>query len=264
MIPDWLVSTLRPHPFRGKLRLLDSFTPRHGNRSASVFKLDMELDLSDSIQRNVYLGTYEPHETAIVRNRLKPGMTFVDAGANVGYFTALAASCVGPSGRVFSFEPQPDSYRKIAAMIERNNLPQVRAFRCGLSSAEGILPLYLAPEGDGEQNATMVEHGASRCVMVPVKTLDQWARDMQIEQIDLIKIDVEGHEPKVLEGAARLLTERRIKAVLTEFNEVWLRKSGNSSDRLHTSLERAGFRDAAGPAHFHATSMETRFFHLEA
>ena len=261
---DWLTNALRPHSFRGKLRLLGPLTPRQGRRAASVFNLRMELDLSDSIQRHIYLGAYEPHETDIVRRWLKPGMTFVDAGANVGYFTALAASCMGPSGRVFSFEPQPQSFRKLSAMIERNRLHQVSAFQCGLSSAEGELPLYLAPEDDGEQNATMVAHGAARRVVVPVKTLDQCARDFNIDRIDLLKVDVEGHEPQLFKGAARLLAERRIRAVLCEFNQVWLEKAGSSAEALHSELERAGFKDEDGAAHFNPSTMVTRFLYLPA
>jgi FkbM family methyltransferase len=263
---DWLANTLRPHPFRGKLRLLDPLAPRQGRRSASVFNFEMQLDLADTIQRHIYLGTYEPRETALVREWLKPGMTFVDAGANVGYFTALAASCVGPSGRVFAVEPQPKVYEQLAAMVQRNRLTQVRAFQCGLSAAEGELPLYLPPESDGEhhttRNATMIAHGASRQIAVPVKTLDACIAEWGIERVDLLKIDVEGHEPQVFQGAARALVERRIRAILCEFNEFWLRRAGSSAQQLHALLAAAGFTDLAGSPHFPPAGMETRFLYL--
>src|SRR5260370_8741379 len=103
-------------------------------------------------------------------------------------------------------------------MIQQNGLTQVRVFQCGLSAAEGELPLYLAPESAGENNATMVAHGASRQVAVPVKTLDACMREWGIEQIGLLKIDVEGHEPQVFQGAASALADPRILAILSEFN----------------------------------------------
>ena len=131
----------------------------------------------------------------------------LDAGANIGYYSALAATCVGRSGRVFSMEPQPKTYRQLAKMVEENHLAQIRVYQCGLSATEGELPLYLQPELSGENNATMVPHGASRQVLVPVKTLDACIREWGIEKIDLLKIDVEGHEPQVFQGAAAALAE---------------------------------------------------------
>lgn len=261
---DWLADTLRPHPFRGKLRLLDPLLPRTGERAARIGNAVMQLDLADGIQRNIYLGTYEPHETALVREWLKPGMTFVDAGANVGYFTAVAAGAVGPHGRVFSVEPQPYAYQRLQAMVDRNGLSQVRAFQGGLSSAEGELPLYLPPESRGEHNATMVAaaEASSRRISVPVKTLDASLDEWGVERIDLLKIDVEGHEPQVFDGARRALAERRIGAILCEFNEFWLRHAGSGAHELHERLTRAGFADRDGAPTFHAASMETRFLSL--
>ena len=113
MVGEWLANSFRAHPFHGKFQLFGPLVPRKGWRSASVFDLKMDLDLADSIQRNIYLGTFEPQETAQVRKWLKPGMTVVDAGANIGYYSALAATCVGRSGRVFSMEPQPKTYRQL-------------------------------------------------------------------------------------------------------------------------------------------------------
>src|SRR3954453_6323025 len=89
---ETLLRVLRPVPFRGKYRLLHRLVPRTGTRTAEVFGARMELDLSDWIQRNIYLGSYERQETRVFRRLLKAGDVAVDVGANVGYFTPLAAS----------------------------------------------------------------------------------------------------------------------------------------------------------------------------
>jgi protein-L-isoaspartate O-methyltransferase len=81
--------------------------PRHGVRTARICGYEFELDLSDFIQRNIYAGTFEASEAKVLMGRLAPGMTFIDVGANVGYFTALAARCVGPTGLVVALEPSP-------------------------------------------------------------------------------------------------------------------------------------------------------------
>ncbi len=261
-LSDGLSHMLRPYPFRGKLRLLDALTPRAGQRSVRIFDTEMDLDLGDSIQRQIYLGAYEPRETALARAWLRPGMTFVDVGANVGYFTALAASCVGRSGRIFAIEPQPYAHERLAEMISRNALAQARTLWGGLSDAAGELPLYMPSETASEHNATMGPHANDRRISVPVKTLDDCMAEWGIERIDLMKVDVEGHEPKVFDGAAGALKAGRIQAVLCEFNDFWLRHAGGGAQELYDRLLRAGFVDTQGEAHFIAGDMQTRFLRL--
>src|SRR5580692_4386710 len=103
---NFLIDTFRAVHFRGKARLLNSIGPNSGTRHTRVFGSVFDLDLTDFIQRHIYLGTFEPAETSLVKKHLQPGMTFVDVGANVGYYTALAARLVaGNGGRVIAFEP---------------------------------------------------------------------------------------------------------------------------------------------------------------
>jgi hypothetical protein len=92
---DTVVSQLRPFQFRGKGRLAELVIPRTGKRNALIFGSRFSLDLSDYLQRHIYAGSFERVESAVVRKKLRPGMTFVDVGANVGYYTALAARLVG-------------------------------------------------------------------------------------------------------------------------------------------------------------------------
>jgi len=98
---------LRPVAFRGKYRLANALVPTTGVRRASVFGYQMELDLADYIQRSIYAGLWEVEETAQVRRILRRGMTCVDVGANVGYYTALAPRLVGEQGRCWRLSPEP-------------------------------------------------------------------------------------------------------------------------------------------------------------
>ncbi|HEV3165926.1 MAG TPA: hypothetical protein VGZ22_17990 [Isosphaeraceae bacterium] len=122
---------LPPYHFRGKTRVLGRLVPSSGERRAKVFGAGVDLDSADAIQRLVYLGDFEGHETALVRPRLKPGMTFIDADANCGYYTLLAASLVGPSGAVWAFEPH-------TPMRERLERPshRINCHRSGSSGAD--------------------------------------------------------------------------------------------------------------------------------
>jgi hypothetical protein len=117
------IAVIRPFRFRGKYRLLNLVTPNEGIRNARVFGLQFELDLGDWIQRSIYLGTFEPLETRLVAGFLAPGMTVIDVGANVGYYTALAASRVGSKGRIFAIEPGARAFARLEKLIAKNHLP---------------------------------------------------------------------------------------------------------------------------------------------
>src|SRR5260370_41311643 len=108
MFADFLSGAFRPFPyFRGRQRILNAVTPRTGTRVVKIHGTAIRLLLSEYIDRNVYMGSYECEETTIVRRLLRPGATFVDAGANIGYFTAVAARAVGGAGRVLAIGPVP-------------------------------------------------------------------------------------------------------------------------------------------------------------
>lgn len=126
--PAWVrfCSVLIPHLPAGRYRLthwLRRYAPPE-------FLMPMRTELGgytfvcnlrDSISREVcFTGYYEPQETALVRSILRPGMNFVDVGANWGYFTLLAASLVGERGRVLSLEPDPRLFRKLSGNITRS------------------------------------------------------------------------------------------------------------------------------------------------
>jgi FkbM family methyltransferase len=258
LVPGSVIEALRPAHFRGKARLLNSLVATSGVKRAGIFGSEFELDMSDFIQRQIYLGTFEPSETRVVKGFLQPGMTFVDVGANVGYYTALAARLVGAAGRVISFEPSAYAFDRLSAMVSANHLSHVNAIHAGLSDEAGILKLYLGI-GSDNHTPTMVPHANTSVSEVPVVRLDDEAGRLGLDRIDLMKIDVEGHEPRVLGGASRLLRERRIRAVLCEFNEHWLRQAGSSPHDLERLFQEAGLVETTDQR---TGSRENRFFRL--
>lgn len=238
---EFICNLLRPCSFRGKFRILNPLIAGRGERIVRVCGQTMRLDLSEHIQRMMFLGCLELKETRLLRRWLRPGMTIFDVGANVGYYTALTASLVGPRGRVVAIEPSA-AYEKLAEWVRNNQLAYVSPFRIGLSDRAGYLPIYLGDESN--YTPTMVAHGGlTPFDTVPVCTLDDLAERVGIDHIDFLKIDVEGHEPAVFRGAKQLLNRGAIRAILCEFNEHWLRASGSSSAELWQMLVEAGFRD---------------------
>lgn len=260
MLADALVSALRPVRFRGKARLLSPLVPQSGERTATVFGAHIDLDLRDLVQREIYLGVFEPKETRWALDWLRPGMTFVDAGANVGYYTLLAAQRVGRGGRVLAIEPGPYAYGRLRETVSRNGLDQVRTLQVALGETPGTLPLYVPPDGSRNYSPTMVPHASATAVDTTVRTLDDCLAEWEVERIDLLKLDVEGFEPAVLRGARRALAEGRIGAVLCEFNDYWLRETGASPAALYQMLTTTGLADREPFRPFAPGCVETRFF----
>lgn len=256
----WLIEFLRPWSFRGKVRLLQPLVPRQGIRDAFIHGNHMRLDLEDYIQRMIYLGCYERWETRIVRSLLQPGMTFLDIGANVGYFALMAARIVGPSGRVLAVEPSPYVADLFQNAITANQLPHVHLERCGLAGSPGQLKLSIP--GRGNHTPTLLTQPTEDGITVPVKRLDDCLAEWGCTQVDLMKMDVEGFEPFVLDGARDALAHRRIRQVLCEFNQPWLARAGSSSAQLHQRFLDLGFQDITGSPWQPHRELSNRLFRL--
>jgi FkbM family methyltransferase len=258
---DVLASALRRWHFRGKYRLLKRLVLTSGEREIPLFGSRIKLDLSDDMQRWIYMGIYEPRETRWVRQILKPGAAFVDVGANVGYFTLLAASCVGPAGRVVAVEPSGWAFSRLSKTIRQNRLEQVEAARCGLSDHAGSMSLFIPPSAARNHSPSMVqpdEIGATETV--PVRTLSSWLNSsLGTKAVDLLKIDVEGHEPAVLEGGHEWLASGRVKAMLIELNDEALKRAASSAENLHAQILALGFKDVTETP-FGLRPLETRLF----
>jgi FkbM family methyltransferase len=238
-----LAATLRPLLFRGKERLANLITPTCGVQTATIFGARFDLDMSDFIQRNMYAGSFEYREARVVRQMLLSGMTFVDVGANVGFYTALAAEAVGRRGTFIAFEPSEYAFPRLRRMIASNSLNQVRALKCGLGEAPGTTILYGGVETDSFNNhtATMVPHDNPNRNMVEIETLDRMALRLKLHRIDFLKIDVDGYEAQVLRGAGELLRNRRISNILLECSDYWLSKMKTTTTELLDQLTCAGF-----------------------
>jgi FkbM family methyltransferase len=191
----------------------------------------------------MYAGSFEREESAAVRKKLRPGMTFVDVGANIGYYTALAAQLVGPTGSVFAFEPSEYAFPRLTKMIETNGLRCVQAIQCGLADVSGERLLYGAVDDDvyDLHTATMVPQNNPHRALVRIETLDRMAEQLNIKQIDFMKIDVDGFEPEVLKGAAGLIAAGRISTIMLECAEYWFKRMNTSTVEIVDQLRSNGF-----------------------
>jgi FkbM family methyltransferase len=220
----------------------------------------INLERSDYIQRSIYLGTFEPVESAQVKSYLKKGMTFVDVGANVGYYTLLAASLVGSSGRIIAFEPSPYAFRKLEETVRENSIPQIDAVPSGLGEVACERQLFM-PTRNGNHTPSMVPNDGGRPLSVQVRRLDDYLDEQAIDRVDLMKIDVEGLEPNVIRGARKHIERGHIHAILCEFNQDWLAANNSSVAGLYEQLVSFGYKSTTGPPKAE-TQVQNIFFTL--
>ncbi len=242
---DRVVSTFRPLTLRGKGFVFDRVTPRAGFRHARVAgSYGMSLDLANAIHRQIYMGCFANAMTRWAKALLRPGGTFLDIGAHAGYFPLIAADRVGPGGRIFAVEPNPTVFSDLVAQLVANGISNVRPCNWGLAERHGLVELQIPGETRRDYNATLLPRPDWPATKIEVRRLDDCLNDWHVERIDLMKIDVEGAEPRVLAGGARHLARGTVRHAMIEINGPRLVEAGSSPAALVDQLEALGFQPA--------------------
>jgi FkbM family methyltransferase len=183
-------------------------------------------------------GTYEPHVTNQLRRWLTPGGVFVDIGANVGYFTVLAARHVGREGRVIVFEPNPASLK----VLLLNTLPEgdtIRVYPFAVSDREGFLSLMrIVSIASSKRVAEDELRYPNDVTLAYAVRLDDALRDER--RLDVLKCDIDGHDYRAIRGGLATLARTR-PVVFAEFNPGTLRSFSEIDPieylRLFTGLD---------------------------
>ena len=189
-------------------------------------------------------GVYERGEIAFFRSQFAAGMTFVDIGANVGLYSALALSTAGFHGRVLAVEPHGESRRYLEKTIDSNRpAAPGAALICALAASDRAetLTLYQNPENKGD-NRLYADPLLRAGETVGADTLDSICRGCGIASAQFIKIDVQGAEAKVMRGATDLLAGSRDCLLMTEFWPYGLSRCGDDALRYLETLQDLGFR----------------------
>jgi FkbM family methyltransferase len=180
----------------------------------------------------------------LVASLLKPGMKVVDAGANIGLYSLLAARCVGEGGQIWSFEPSQTTYGLFLDNLALNRVTSVAAHRLALSDSPGQLTLR-SERGFGDlyrhldyMEGTKTGDAVETVNVIP---LDDFAYAQKIQAIDFLKIDVEGGEYCLLKGARRLLSQSPNVIVMFESEEDWCQRSGCKPEDSFELLKGLGF-----------------------
>ncbi|MHB8656589.1 MAG: FkbM family methyltransferase [Solirubrobacteraceae bacterium] len=191
--------------------------------------LSLEVYESDAIGFSILTGgVFDPCVTETLHRLVDPGETVIDAGANVGYLTSLAAVRAGSGGAVLAFEPHPVVFSLLSANVNRwrgrTDTASVQLHQLALSDHEGVgqldpgpvfhLNMGLSTLRDADAaDAARDGAGQGETIDVPLRRLDEIVGD---RAVGVMKLDVEGHEAGVLRGAGRLLTKGRIRDIVFE------------------------------------------------
>ncbi len=187
---------------------------------------DIEL-LCDTADRSVSLtlqaGEYEPHLTAVFERFCRPGMTVVDVGANVGYYSMLASALVGSEGRVIAIEPSSENCRLLLSTMRLKGRTNVTVLpvACDAQTGWAYYSTHIGSNGGLVDDEDLL---ANPGTVVPTFRLD----DLVDEPVGLLKIDVEGAEARVVAGARKLI-ERYRPVVTTELSEAMLEQVSGST-----------------------------------
>ncbi|HEV2195682.1 MAG TPA: FkbM family methyltransferase [Candidatus Acidoferrum sp.] len=150
--------------------------------------------------RSFVYGTWEPEVSKVVSEILRKGMTVIDVGAHHGYYSLYFAKCVGPTGRVFSFEPVPENFALLRKNILLNNTGWIETFQDAVFSCSKEISFAAPDKSLASGDGSLVEGRGGRQILVHAVTLDSFCTSKQILP-DLVKLDVEGAELDVLLGA---------------------------------------------------------------
>ncbi|MDX2193725.1 MAG: FkbM family methyltransferase [Gemmatimonadales bacterium] len=219
-------------PGRGELRV----------DTALAGTLFVRLDGSGLAEDLVSLGVWERAESARFLALVAPGMTVLDVGANIGWYTMLAARAVGPAGRVIAVEPDPDCCDRIRRAAAANGHAHVTVVQAAASDRAGRATFHLDAESWGHSLGAANVGRPAGTLEVETRTLDAIAAELPPPgRVDVLKVDVQGAEGMALAGAAALLRRDR-PALLMELEPGRLRAMGTDPLSLLESLEALGYR----------------------
>jgi FkbM family methyltransferase len=183
----------------------------------------LRLNIAKPTQAAIYFSKpyYERNNVDFLRRKLLPGMTFVDIGAHIGYFSLLASLLVGKAGKVISFEPERHNYSELKKNIILNKCTNIDIYNIGLSDREGFQKLYINPYNDGGHSLVEFKQYKSKysSISVGLISLDSFCvKCYPHREINFVKIDVEGHQIAVLQGMLGILTSYK-PTILIEYGE---------------------------------------------
>jgi FkbM family methyltransferase len=205
----------------------------------------MYLDPQEYVARAILeSGEWESESWHVMRESLPVGGTFVDVGAQIGYYSLKAAQVVGPAGHVIAIEPNPETLQILNGNVQASNPHIVSVAPVACSDKEDMLEFFASAEANtGESSfskANASQSGVTHSYKVRARPLDDVVRESGVTRVDVIKIDVEGAEYLVLQGSRETLAKFK-PAVLVEIIDHQLKEMGSSAEQVRQFFREHGY-----------------------
>lgn len=248
LVPTWL-----PHGSAVGNRLLKPMfiaLGQAGPRQVELWSgIRLEVDPADAIGGNLFFcpQLYDRLERSWVVKHLPKSGTFVDVGANIGLFTAVAARQVGSNGKVLAIEADPDTFRILQRNAALNGFDaEVTLVNAGVAGEAGVLPFYRNVSGNRGANSFMKSDANEWALDVEVRPLYEHITAAGLRRIDLMKLDIEGYELQALASFFRACAEERPallpEHIMLELEVGPLGKDPGYRSALLGCLTQAGYR----------------------
>jgi len=217
-------------------------------KNKPFFKYDLDTDTvvnlyKDSVLSGLIYNGFEQDETIFVRRFLENGDIFLDIGANIGLFSLIASHYVGDKGKIYTFEPATETYRRLCENVEMNAFNNILTFQIGLSDKEEELLFNTSQTGyDAWNSFTKLEVlKDSQSILVKTKTLDSFLNQLNISDVNFVKLDVEGWEMNVLKGSKELLLSEKAPVLMVEFTEENAFAAGYYCGEIYDFVKQFGY-----------------------
>ena len=212
----------------------------------------IKLRPQGQISKALFMGGFEREEIRLFFSFIKPGMNIIDVGANIGIYTIIADKKLRGDGKIWAFEPSSENYKRLLKNLSLNKCDLVTPVNLGLGNKENE-ELYLRRDtgyGDAERymlpNNKLPSEELSNIKeqvegeIVNLTTLDAFMRKTNNSKVDFIKMDAEGYEYFILQGAKEILTSNPNVVIMLECTELGTKRAGHTQQYLYDFLNEFG------------------------
>lgn len=223
--------------------LIDCLNLKEPQIQSMLYDFKLDLDLNDRIQRQMFIKRI--YEQGTVKNLIPfliKSHVFFDIGANIGYFSFLAAA-TNPKLSIYSFEPLPKNINAIKKNIELNKNKNIKLIEKCISDQNGSIEFAIPPHGEcGWGRISYKELFDNEKILRPTQTLDSFCDEHAISQVDFIKMDIEGFEFHVLRGAEKLLKQKNAPHLCIEMNDHCFKDMGIDIKEIFSFLKDKNYK----------------------